>query len=415
MVMEPTARRGREPRVAWLASYPPRECGIATFTRDLTQAVAQQTGRPPRVIAIDEPGAGSRRYPPEVFLHLERDNPQAYDRLPAQLEAAGIEVLCVQHEYGLFGGEWGSDLLRMLRRIEIPVVTTMHTVLSRPSAKLRTVTQGIAKYSDALVVLARAAMPLLDEVYACDLTRMRFIPHGIPSVPRVPGLRRAAKHRLGYPRRTLLSTFGLIGPGKGIEYVLMAMPEVVRRHPDVLYLVLGETHPGEQRAHGERYRRALEALVAELGLGDHVRFEPRFLEYGELIEFLLATDLYLMPYLEPEQIASGTLAYAVGCGKAVIATAFRYAREVLANGQGSLVPFRDPAAIESELLRLVGDRTALETMERRAYESSRIMQWPRVATEYRRLFAELAGDRVIRLPDTRASAGAGAGASLSSA
>jgi glycosyltransferase involved in cell wall biosynthesis len=401
---ESIAAHGLEPRVAWLASYPPRECGIATFTRDLTQAVAQQTARAPRVVAIEEPGSGERSYPPEVFARLTRDDPRSYDRLNAELHAADIDVLCVQHEYGLYGGQWGALLPRALRRIDVPVVTTMHTVLSRPSPELLGVTRALCEHSSALVVLAKAAIPLLTDVYGCDPTRLHFIPHGIPSVSRVPGLRRAAKARLGFSGRTLLSTFGLIGPGKGIEYVLRALPEAARRHPDLLYLVLGETHPGERRVHGERYRRSLEALVAELDIGRHVSFEPRFLEYGELIEYLLATDLYLMPYLEPEQIASGTLAYAVGCGKAVIATSFRYAREVLANGQGALVPFREAPAIEAELLRLLGDRGALAAMERRAYEASRIMQWPHVASEYRRLFAELGTRRTIRLSEVASGA-----------
>jgi glycosyltransferase involved in cell wall biosynthesis len=395
---------GEEPRVAWLASYPPRECGIATFTRDLTRAVSQQTGIPPWVVAVDEPGAEDRRYPPEVFFRLRRDDPSSYDRLAKELGAADVDVLCIQHEYGLFGGECGELLLRALSCLEIPLVITLHTILGRPGPKLEAVTKGLFKHSTALVVLARAAAPLLHDVYGCDLRRVRFVPHGIPSVPRVPGLRRAAKARLGYGGRTLLSTFGLIGPGKGIEYVLRALPPVARRHPNVLYLVLGETHPGERRTRGERYRGSLEALVAELGIGNHVRFEPRYLEYGELIEYLLATDLYLMPYLEPEQIASGTLAYAVGCGKAVVATEFRYALELLGNGQGSLVPFRDSGAIETELLRLLGDRSALAAMERRAYEASRIMQWPHVANDYRRLFAEVSGGRVIRLPDANAGA-----------
>lgn len=374
--------------VALLGSFPPRECGIATFTRDLHAAVEAAGQRLAGVVAIDEPGAG-RVYGPDVRWRLDQADEHSYRLVAEQLNATA-DVLCIQHEYGLYGGTQGEYLLTLIDALDIPVVTTLHTTVGAPSPDLLRVTRGLCERSAGVVVLARAAIPLLRDAYGVTESKMHFIPHGIPTVTRSTGLRRASKARLGLSGRTLLTTFGLIGPGKGIQYVIQALPEVVKAHADLLYLVLGETHPGERRATGETYRESLEALVADLGLEDNVAFDARYLSQEQLIRRLLATDVYLMPYLNPEQIVSGTLAYAVGCGKAVIATDFRYARELLANGRGEIVGFRDPAAITQKLIGLLGNRDALGRVERRAYESSRSMQWPEVAREYRALFAAVA-------------------------
>jgi len=380
---------GIEPVVALLGSFPPRECGIATFTRDLFHALSAGGHATRGVAAIDEPGA-VRRYGPDVRWRLDQDDPRSYDHLATALDRAGADVLSIQHEFGLFGGHDGELLLRLLDRLVTPAVVTLHTVLGAPSGHLRQLTRALCDSSAATVVLARAAIPLLADVYGVDPAKVHYIPHGIPTVKRTRGSRRRTKAALGLSGRTVLSTFGLIGPSKGIEHVIRALPEVVRAHPDLLYVVLGQTHPGQLRHAGEEYRESLQGLVAELGLERHVRFDARYLDQDELVRWLLATDVYLMPYLDPEQIVSGTLAYAVGSGKAVVATQFRYARELLSGGRGELVPFRDSDAITRKLLRLLGDRPALAGMERRAYEASREMEWPNVAAAYRRLFARLA-------------------------
>lgn len=380
--------RRTPPSVALLGSFPPRECGIATFTRDLQSALEAPGHGLAGIVAVDEPGA-DRVYGPDVRWRLDQADHDSYRRVAEQLNAEA-DVLCIQHEYGLYGGTQGEYLLTLIEALDIPVVTTLHTTLGSPSQDMRRVTRALCERSAGVVVLARAAIPLLGDVYGVPEGKVHFIPHGIPTVTRAVGLRRAAKTRLGLSGRTLLTTFGLIGPGKGIEYVVRALPDVVEAHPDLLYLVLGETHPGERRATGESYRESLEALVADLGLEDHVAFDARYLSQEQLIRRLLATDVYLMPYLNPEQIVSGTLAYAVGCGKAVIATDFRYARELLANGRGEIVPFRDAPAITGKLLDLLGNRDVLGRVERRAYESSRSMQWPDVARGYRALFAAVA-------------------------
>lgn len=379
---------GRAPRVAFLASYPPRECGIATFTRDLAAATASAGLEPPAIVAVDEPGA-DRAHGPEVRWRVPQDGGAGYRRLARELNGSDIDVLCVQHEFGLFGGEAGADLLQLLRGLDVPAITTLHTVFSDPPPAHRAVTRELARHSEALVVLARSAIPMLRDAYGIDPAKIRFVPHGIPSVHRRRGLRRETKAALGFADRTLLSTFGLIGPGKGIEDVIRALPPVVERHPELLYLVLGQTHPTILRDSGESYREGLQDLVAELGLQDHVRFEPRYLSLPELVNYLLATDVYLMAYLDAQQIVSGTLAYAVGCGKAVIATPFRYAQELLADGGGVLVPFRSPTSIARELAALLDDRVALKAMERRAYAASREMQWSCVGQAYRGLFAQV--------------------------
>ncbi|MGH8908640.1 MAG: glycosyltransferase family 4 protein [Egibacteraceae bacterium] len=376
--------------VAMLGSYPPRECGIATFTRHLHDALIAHGASLGGVVAVDEPGA-RRRYSSDVRWRLQQDNPASYRRLASALRDASVDLLCIQHEYGLFGGLDGELLISLMDSLRIPVVTTLHTLLSAPTPHMRAVTQSLCDRSAAVVVLARCAIPLLRDVYGVDPRKVSCIPHGVPTVPRAAGMRRRAKAQLGQTGVTLLSTFGLIGPTKGIEYVIRALPQVVREHPEVRYLILGETHPGERRCAGEDYRTSLEGLVAELGLDEHVGFEARYLDQDELVQWLLATDIYLMPYLDPEQIVSGTLSYAVGCGKAVISTGSRYARELLAEGRGEIVPFRDPDAISGQLLRLLGDRLALAAMEHRAYAVGRQMRWPTVAGSYHSVFNGVAG------------------------
>lgn len=382
--------------VAFLASYPPRECGIATFTGDLHQAIVAERGQVAGVIALQEAGA-DRRYGREVLTTLRADDPRDYRRVAQVLRSAGVGVLNVQHEYGLYGGADGAMLFELLDATPLPVVTTMHTVLTHPGPRRADLTRRLCARSCAVVGLARTAVALLEDVYRADPRRLHHIPHGIPTVVRAPGTRRKAKVALGQSGRKLVSTFGLIGPSKGIEYVIRALPGVVDAHPDLTYAVLGQTHPGERRSRGEGYRRSLEALVGDLGLRDHVVFVDRYLDPAELVQWLLASDVYVMPYLDPEQVVSGTLAYAVGCGKAVIATAFPYARELLADGRGVVVPFRDAGAIRDRLRWLMDDRAALQVMEERAYAYSRDMRWPNVGRAYADLFARVAARDTARI------------------
>jgi len=379
------------PQIAVLGSYLPRACGIATFTADVAAALEQHSGQSTKMIAIDEPGA-VRSYSKNVILCLQQDNPASYLDIAAAVARSSVKLVNIQHEYGLFGGEDGELLLTFMEALPQPIVTTLHTVLSEPSPHLREVTQALCNLSAEVVVLARSAIPLLRDIYNVDTNRVTFIPHGIPTVTRQAGIRRAMKARLGYSGRTLLSTFGLINPDKGIEYVLQALPLLVNRHPDLLFLVLGETHPGIRRHLGERYREGLQEIVDELGLHDHVRFENRYLALKELIDYLLATDIYLMAYLNSDQIVSGTLAYAVGCGKAVVATPFRYAEEMLADGRGIIVPFHSHQAIADALQQLLTSPALRAKLEARAYTFSRSMEWPNVAAAYWAVFRALCAE-----------------------
>lgn len=373
------------PQVACVGSFPPRECGIATFTADVAAALDAQSSKPVKIVAMDEPGAACQ-YPPQVQWRIQQNDPNSYLQVAATLNRSDVDIVNIQHEYGLFGGEDGAMLIPFMDALRQPIVTTLHTVLPEPTGSLRAVTQQICARSAAVVVLARSAVTMLRDIYGVDERKVQYIPHGIPTVPRRPGMRRAMKNELGFSGRTLLSTFGLIGRSKGIEYVLQALPPLVEKYPSLLYLVLGETHPGVRRHEGEQYREYLQSMVQELGLQHHVQFENRYLGLEELVNYLLATDVYLMPYLDPNQIVSGTLAYAVGCGKAVIATPFRYAQELLSDNRGVIVPFHAPGATSKALDALLGNEVLRATMEARAYAFSRPMEWPNVATAYREVF-----------------------------
>lgn len=385
-----------EPQIAVLGSYPPRECGIATFTADVVTALEQHSVQSTTIIAIDEPGA-VRIYPPNVIWRMQQHDPASYLNVAAAVGRSNVKLVNIQHEYGLFGGKDGQLLLTFMEDLPQPIITTLHTVLPDPSPYLREVTRALCKLSAEVVVLARSAIPILHDSYGVDTSRITFISHGIPTVVRQVGMRHAMKARLGYSGRVLLSTFGLINPDKGIEYVLQALPPLIERHPDLLFLVLGETHPRIRLHSGERYREGLQAIVDDLGLHDYVRFENRYLDLDELVNYLIATDIYLMAYLNLNQIVSGTLAYAVGCGKAAIATPFRYAEEMLADGLGIIVPFRSHQGIADALQRLLASPVLRAEMESRAYNFSRFMEWPSVAAAYQAIFLRVVHGQSPRL------------------
>lgn len=373
-------------RVVTIGSYPPRECGIATFNRDLTQAVDRLNPlHATRVVAVRE-GNAYYDYGPEVMAEIERDDLESYRAAADAINGSKVDVVSLQHEFGLFGGEWGCYLLELTQRLAKPLVVTLHTVLPEPEPGARAVVQALAAGSERVVVLAESAIEILAQAYGLPLDKVRAIPHGAPDVSYQR--QTFAKHTLGLEGRTVLSTFGLINPGKGIEYALRALPPVVQRFPDVLYLVLGETHPGVRLHEGESYRVGLERLVRELGLRRHVRFSNRYLTLSELVTHLLATDVYLMPYLNPVQIVSGTLAYAVACGRATVATRFTYARELLAGGRGVLVDFRDSQQMCQAILRLLEHPDERHAMERAAYTYGRRMVWSAVAQRYIGVFQE---------------------------
>lgn len=333
------------------------------------------------------------KYPPCVRFELQEKDLHSYRRAADFLNFNNTEILCVQHEFGIYGGPAGSHLLALLKEVRMPVVTTLHTVLRKPDPAQRKVMEELAQRSDRLVVMAHKGAEILREIYGVPEEKIDIIPHGIPDIPFADsGL---SKAQFGVAGRVVMLTFGLLGPGKGIEHVIEALPEIVRRHPNVVYLVLGATHPHLVVREGERYRLGLERLAETLGVKEQVIFYNRFVSLEDLKEFIRATDIYLTPYLNEAQITSGTLAYVFGAGKAVVSTPFWHALELLADGRGILVPFSDPAAIAAGVCDFLDHPEKLEKTRREAYRIGREMIWPAVAQQYLESFQRARRDRRI--------------------
>jgi glycosyltransferase involved in cell wall biosynthesis len=380
-------------RIAMLGNHMPRQCGIATFTTDLTDAVGREfPGIDSFVLAMNDPG---RRYtyPARVRFEIAESDLACYRRAADFLNVNTVDVVCVQHEYGIFGGKSGSYLLRLLRELRMPIVTTLHTIVREPTPLQRQVMDELTRLSERIVVMSEYGAALLREVHGVDAAKIDLIPHGIPGAPHAEH----SKDRLGVQGRKVILTFGLLSPDKGIENVIEALPAIVRRHPDTLYVVLGATHPRVKEQRGETYRLSLEARALRLGVDSSLIFHDRFVSAGELAEFMSAADIYVTPYLNAEQIASGTLAYAVGSGKAVVSTPYHYARELLADGRGVLVPARDPAAIAEAVVDLLSDDAKRSAMEARAAEYGRAMAWPAVARRYVETFERARQEHSSRL------------------
>ena len=365
------------PRIALLGTHPPRQCGIASFTDDLARALVR--ARPEaEVLVVGMNDGQAYPYPARVRLTIDQDDLAAYGAAADALNELDIGVLCVQHEFGIFGGPAGSYLLTTLRRVRAPVVTTLHTVLERFTPEQCAVIEELAFLSEKVLVMSERAVRFL-VAQGVPRRKVGFVHHGIPDLRAD---RDAGKARLGLSGRSLILTFGLLSPNKGIETALRALPAVTRDVPDVTYLVLGATHPHVRARHGEAYRERLTRLAADLGVADHVRFDDRFVEPDVIARALAAADVCLFPYRNREQITSGTLAYAFGNGKAVVSTPFWHAEELLAEGRGVLVPFRDPDALGAALRDLLRDPGRLAAMGVRARAHGERMRWANVARAY---------------------------------
>jgi glycosyltransferase involved in cell wall biosynthesis len=396
-------------QIAFVGTYPPRRCGIATYTRDLRDAIAATLGDAEcLVVPLVDSDAGD--HPPEVRFTIRDDSLPAYRRAAEYLNLCNVDVVSLQHEYGIFGGPAGAHVLALVRGLRMPIHTTLHTVLAEPTMEQHEVMQELLARSSRLAVMTERGRRLLLDRYHVDDARIDVIPHGIPDMPlESPAV---ARERLGIEARWMLLTFGLLAPGKGIEHVIAALPTILAEHPDALYVVLGATHPQLVRSEGEAYRERLAGLAAELGVQDRVLFLDRYMALPELLAFIAAADLYITPYLNQDQITSGTLAYAFGCGKPVISTPYWHAAELLADGRGVLVPFSDAAAIARETIALLGDDGRRSELARRAWQAGRDMTWARVADRYvaaLRLTRQ-APVRPRRRGEAAAAAGAGAGA-----
>lgn len=373
-------------RVAYVSTYPPRECGIATYTKNLVDAISVFCTRvvtPPVVAALNDRG-GHYNYEIRVKSQIDANDIQSYEKVAQDINASDVDVVNLQHEYGIFGGAWGEYVNELLRRIEKPVITTLHTVLEDPTPDARRVMEGILEQSDFVIVMAKVGIGILEKLYGSFPDRIRHIPHGCPNVPYLGTA--MAKRSLGLKDHVVLSTFGLLSRGKGIEYAIEALPQVLKERRDITYLIIGGTHPEVRKREGEEYRQFLLNLVESLGLEKNVRFVNRFLPENEVINYLQATDIYVIPYPNREQISSGTLTYALSTGKAIVTTPFLHAEEAITNGAALACGFKDPDSIAECVNTLLQDRQIYDRLSRTAYEYSRAMIWPNVAMRYVNVF-----------------------------
>jgi glycosyltransferase involved in cell wall biosynthesis len=371
-------------KIAFVGDYLPRKCGIATFTSDLLAAVAAAHPKSQCLsVSVNDLQEGYE-YPEEVRFEIEEQDLSSYLRAADFLNISNVDIVCLQHEFGIFGGPAGGHILAFLRELRMPVVTTLHTVLREPRVDQRRVMQELISLSTRLVVMAERGRQMLKEVYNAPLAKIDLIPHGIPDVGFVDPT--YFKDQFGVEGRVVLLTFGLLSPNKGIEYVLNALPEILAEFPDVVYIVLGGTHPNELREHGEAYRLSLEILAKKNKIEKNVVFYNRFVDLENLKEFIGAADLYITPYLNEAQITSGTLAYTFGSGKAVISTPYWHAAELLADDRGVLVPFADAPAMAREVIGLLRDDTRRHAMRKNAYRIGREMVWSNVAQLYMHSF-----------------------------
>lgn len=373
-------------KVAFIGNYLPRQCGIATFTTDICESFAAlDPGVQCFAVPITDIEEGYR-YPERVRFEIQEQDLDSYKAAADFLNLNNVNVVCLQHEYGIFGGKAGGHILSLLRNLKMPLVTTLHTILENPSVQQRRVMDELLALSDYAVAMTRKGIDILQDIYKPPGEKVRLIPHGIPDVPFIdPSF---YKDKYDVEGKIVLLTFGLLAPNKGVEFVFRALPDIIREHPNVVYLVAGVTHPNLLRNEGEKYRLALQLLADELGVAGNVIFHNRFVSIEELKELIVLADIYLTPYLVESQITSGTLAYSFGSGKAVISTPFWHARELLADGRGVLVPFGDSGAIARATTQLLGNDVERHAMRKNAYLLGRGMTWDKVAQQYARLFEE---------------------------
>jgi glycosyltransferase involved in cell wall biosynthesis len=379
--------------VALISSYVPRMCGIATFTKDLREGLVSVRGSLDTLVLSMDDCSNAFAYPAEVRFRVRDSNPRDYVLAADFLNINQIDAAVIQHEFGIFGGESGVYVLALARRLSMPLITTLHTVVTTPTPQQRKIILALAAASEKLVVLCETARGILSEIYGIDPGKIVSIPHGIPDLPFSDPT--VSKGQLGLERRTVLMTFGLLSPGKAIDVAIRALPAIVARHPQAIYIVLGATHPCEFRRDGNSYVTFLERLAEKCGVREHVVFLNRYVSSQELARFLAAADLYVTPYANREQIASGTLAMALGMGKAVLSTPYRYAEEMLAEGRGVFFPFGDSAALAESAIALIEDPERWDELRERAYVHSRSMIWKEVARRYVELAEQVVTERQL--------------------
>lgn len=383
-------------RIAFIGNYLPRQCGIATFTTDLCEAIAKKyTDTTCIALPVNDLLTGYA-YPSRVRFEITENDIDSYLRASDFLNINNVDLVSLQFEYGIFGGKAGSHILALLKRLRMPIVTTLHTILKNPNPDQRRVLEEVAALSDRLVVMSERGSEFLGDVYHVSLEKVDIIPHGIPDVSFVdPSFN---KDLFGVEGKFVLLSFGLLSSNKGIETVISALPDIVARYPDTVYIIVGATHPHVIQHEGETYRLSLQWLAQQKGVESNIIFYNRFVSSEELIEFISAADIYITPYLSEAQITSGTLAYTLGAGKAIISTPYWYAQEILSDGRGVLVPFRNPAALAEQVINLLDNEAERHAMRKRAYMFGRAMVWSEVAQRYMESFKRARAERRHYIP-----------------
>jgi glycosyltransferase involved in cell wall biosynthesis len=377
--------------VVYVGTFVPKTCGIATFANDLGTSIAQEMGgKPYRVIAITD-RAGGYNYPSEVTFEIRKNVIRDYARAAEYLNGSSAQIVSLQHEFGIYGGDAGKYLSVLLSHLKKPVITTLHTILENPPSDYLEALEDVINYSQRLVTMSQKGARMLHEIYGVPQDKISIIHHGVPDVPFVDS--NFYKEQFNVEGLTVLLTFGLISPNKGIETALEALPYVVEKYPNTVYIILGATHPEVKKIHGEQYRLSLERKAMDLKIADNVVFQNRFVDLQELTEYMSCCDVYLTPYLAKEQITSGTLAYAVGMGKAVVSTPYWYAEELLSDSRGILVDFGDVKGMANALNDLIGDSLRRNRIRKAAYEYGRTMVWREVGRHYVEMFLQMLSER----------------------
>lgn len=368
-------------RVFFLSTYPPRACGIATFTQDLVNELSK-TGKIDIGIAAVNDNMYS--YPPEVQFTLDQQDPNSYLEMAERINVSSPDLLMIEHEFGIYGGKSGEYLLKLVDILKVPYLVTLHTVLPKPTKKQREIVKHLSLGCKKIITMSTSSVQILQEVYEVDPDKIAVVHHGVPELPVED--RDALKKQEGLEGRFVVSTFGLLSPGKGLEYGIDAISRVAKKHPEVIYLILGQTHPVIKSRDGEEYREKLEQAVSDFGITDNVRFVNRYLEKEEIIRYLAMSDVYMTPYLGKDQAVSGTLAYAVGYGRVIVSTPYPYAVEMLADGRGMLAKFRSAVSLSKCILEVLRHPEQKEEMEKKTLELGKNMMWSRVAENYLAVF-----------------------------
>jgi len=377
-------------RILFISTYPPQECGIATYTRALVRGVEEDNGGAECTVVVPENGDFPVQARKKIVHVVRNGGPYSYAQAAKWINNSACDVVWLQHEFGLFSGKWGKDIVTLCRHLRKPLVTTLHTVMHDPEPDAREITRQLAQMSSAVMVMANTAVKILRTRYKVNPAKLFVVPHGTPDVRFVPS---SQADKGEYSGHTLLSTFGLISRGKGLENAISALPAVVTEFPEVKYLVIGQTHPKVLLEEGESYRESLVKLAEDLGVSAHVEFANRYMDLQELLDYLRITDVYVTPYIGKEQIVSGALAYAVACGKAIVSTPYRYATEVLADGRGLLVDFRDRKGMAEGILTLLRNPGLKDYIETRCYAYGRSMTWQQVGAQHIQWARNVAAER----------------------